>query len=102
MGEPTQYKFSLKEVAEALVRKQGIHEGIWGLLIEFGLAAGHTGPSKDEMYPTALVPVMKIGLHELKEETNFSVDAAKVNPQTESSEADQSGPSYKPVHIKAG
>jgi len=83
MAEATQYKFTLKEVAEALVKKQDIHEGLWQLGFEFGLAAAHTGPSKDEIYPTAFVPVMKAGLQEVKEETSLSVDAAKVNPLPE-------------------
>ena len=90
MAEPTQYKFSLKEVVEALVKKQGLHEGIWGLLIEFGFGAANTGPSKDDLFPTALVPVMKLGLQERKEEDNLSVDAAKVNPEVQSVSASPS------------
>ncbi len=102
MAEPSQYKFTLKEVAEALVKRQGIHQGIWGLLVEFGFAAANTGPSKEEVYPTALVPIVKLGLQELKEETNFSVDAAKVNPEIGHSKTDQSSHPESTSHIEEG
>lgn len=81
MAEVTSYMFSMKEIAEALVKKQGIHDGIWGISINFGLAGANTGPTADELYPTAMVPVMKIGIRQFEEEGPLAVDAGKVNPK---------------------
>jgi hypothetical protein len=86
MAEINQYVFSFKEIVEALIRKQGIHEGIWGIYVEFGLSAINAGPSPDQILPTALIPVQKIGIQRLPNESNIALDAAKVNPaQTPSS-----------------
>jgi hypothetical protein len=80
MAEPTQFVFSYKEVVESLLKTQQIHEGIWGLYIEFGIAAANVGPDKDSLKPAAIVPLMKIGLQKFEEENNLSVNAAVVNP----------------------
>jgi hypothetical protein len=80
MAEPTQIVFSYKEVAEALLKKENIHEGVWGLYIEFGIAAANVGPDKDSLKPAAIVPIVKIGLQKFEEENNLSVNAALVNP----------------------
>jgi hypothetical protein len=45
MAESTQIIFSHKEVVEALLKQHGIHEGIWGLFIRFGISATNIGPS---------------------------------------------------------
>ena len=46
MAEVKTYLFDYKEVAEALIKKLGIHEGLWGIYLEFGLVATniHPGP----------------------------------------------------------
>jgi hypothetical protein len=80
MAEPTQIVFSYKEVVECLVRKQDIHEGIWGLSVKFAISAANVGPTKEELRPAAIIPLMEIGLQKMEEENNLSVDAAKVNP----------------------
>jgi hypothetical protein len=80
MAEPTQIIFSYKEVVEALLKKENIHEGIWGMYIEFGISAANVGPDKDNLHPAAIVPVVKIGLQKFPEENNLSVNAALVNP----------------------
>jgi hypothetical protein len=81
MAEPERYAFSYKEIAEALVKKQRIHEGIWGIYIEFGIQAANAGPSDDELRPVAIIPVLKIGLQRFSKENNLAVDAARVNPK---------------------
>ena len=80
MAEPTQYKFSYKEVAELLVKEQGIHEGIWCVFFKFGINAANTSFNSGEFLPTAMVPVLEMGIQKTEKETNLSVDAAKVNP----------------------
>jgi hypothetical protein len=78
--EITQIAFTYKELVELLVRHQGLNKGIWGLFVEFGIGATNFGPNDEELLPTAVVPVVKIGLQRFPKVTNLSVDAAKVNP----------------------
>ena len=44
MPETKSIVFTYKEVVEALIRYNNIHEGLWDLYIEFGLAAANIGP----------------------------------------------------------
>ena len=81
MAEPIQIVFSYKEVAEALLKTQGIHEGIWGLYIKFGISAANVGPTPDALSPAAIVPILQIGLQKFDEENNLAVNAAMVNPK---------------------
>jgi hypothetical protein len=81
MAESTQIVFSYKEVAEALLKTQDIHEGFWGIFIKFGISAANVGPAQDSLMPAAIVPVLQIGLQKFDAENNLSVDAALVNPR---------------------
>ncbi len=84
MGEVDRYSYTYKELAECLVKKEGIHDGIWSLRIEFGLGAGNV-PNPDEKSPNssllaAIVPINKIGIQKVNEESPTSVNASQVNP----------------------
>lgn len=95
MAEVTTYQFSHKEVVEALIRQQDIHEGIWSLTVEYGLAVANTGPGPNDLNPTAILPLVKLGIAKSKELTNLSVDASVVNPvhkKTGSMQSEQSPP----------
>jgi hypothetical protein len=80
MAQPTQIIFSYKEAVEALVKKQGLHEGLWSLYIRFGLKATNLGENDNSLAPTAIIPLMEIGLQRTEKLNNLSVDAAIVNP----------------------
>jgi len=82
MAEVKTYIFDYKEVAEALIKKQGIHEGLWGIYMEFGIAGAniHLGPSADTVVPAAVVPVLKIGMQRFDKPNALTVDAAQINP----------------------
>lgn len=82
MAEVKICTFTFKEIVEALIKKENIHEGIWGVYVEFGIGAANVGqaPGQDVL-PAAIVPVMKIGIQRLEVENNLSVDASKVNPE---------------------
>lgn len=80
MAESKQIVFTYREVAESLVKRHGIHEGIWGLYIRFGIQGANIGPSEGEVHPAAIVPVLEIGLQKMDTENNIAVDAARVNP----------------------
>jgi hypothetical protein len=82
MPETNSITFTHKEVAEALIIKQDIHEGLWGIIIEFGIAGVNVGqgPGDPNMMPAAIVPVLKIGIQRFPSPNNMTVDAAEVNP----------------------
>ncbi len=84
MAEASQFMFSYKEVVEALVRKQGLHEGIWVLSVNLGMQATNVGPSESDLKPSAIVAIMGLGIQKADKESNLSVDAAKVNPKPKS------------------
>ncbi len=80
MSTPTQIGFTHKEVVEALLRHEGITEGIWGMIIKFGIKGANVGASDSDVMPSAIVPVLEIGLEKRDAENNLSVDAAKLSP----------------------
>lgn len=81
MAEVAQLTFTHKEVVTALLKQQGIHEGIWQLIVNFSLGAAFVGPNDGELNPAAVVPVSHIGIQKTDRVTNLSVDAAEVNPR---------------------
>jgi hypothetical protein len=84
MPEANQITYSFKELATLMVKEQGLQEGIWGVYVRFGISAANAGPSDSDLKPTALVPVVDIGLQRFEELNNLSVDAAQVNPPSSS------------------
>ncbi len=80
MAEATRYVFDHKEVVTALIKTQGLREGLWMLHLEFGLSATNIGPSDDNLVPAAIVGLIKIGLQRAEKPSNLSVDAGEVNP----------------------
>ena len=81
MPETPQIVFSYQEVVEALLKKQGIHDGIWGLFFRFGLGAANIGPTESQVNPAAIVSILEIGLQKFEKESNISFNAATLNPQ---------------------
>lgn len=77
MPETTQFIFTHKEVVQALLARQNITSGIWGLYLKFGIAATNIGPSPSDLNPAAIVPVLEIGLQRFEEVNNLSVDASR-------------------------
>lgn len=84
MPETIQITLSHRELAEMIVKDQNIHEGMWRLIVFFGIqGANFIPPGDNEAFPTAIVPVQKIGIQKVgseEKEDNLTVDAAKVNP----------------------
>ena len=80
MPEASLITYSFKELAELLVKDQDIHEGLWGIYARFAINAANVGASGTDLRPTALVPIVEIGLQRFDELNNLSVDAAEVNP----------------------
>jgi hypothetical protein len=80
MAEINQYSFSFKEVAEALIKQQGLHEGTWGIYAEFGIAAGNIKNAEGQTVPAAIIPIVKLGLQRFEADHPLAVNAAEVNP----------------------
>lgn len=80
MADATQFTFSHAEVVEALIKRQDLHEGLWGLYIELGLGAGNFGPDDKSLTPGAIISISRIGLIKVDQPNNLTVDAAVVNP----------------------
>lgn len=81
MSHVTQVLFQFPEVAVLLLRTQDIHEGHWGLYLEFGLQGTNMRmPPADDLYPAAITYVTKIGIQQFPEPNSMTVDAAEVNP----------------------
>jgi hypothetical protein len=77
---------SYQQLAEILVKAHAIHEGHWGAFLRFGLNVANVKTEYPEgtdlgPIPTAMVPLLEIGIQRHKEPTALSVDAAKVNPK---------------------
>jgi hypothetical protein len=83
MAEAQTYIFTFKEIAEALVKRQDLHEGLWTIYVEFGIGAGNisTGPNAETLVPAAVIPIVKMGIHRADQPTPLTVDAAEVNPK---------------------
>jgi hypothetical protein len=83
MPEVNQYVFTHKELVEMMVKKAGLHEGKWTLLVNFTYAALMGGPSPEQIIPTAIAGVHSMGLQRATPESPaaLTVDAAEVNPR---------------------
>jgi hypothetical protein len=90
MADVGQYVFQHREVVEALIKQQDLHEGLWGLVLQFGFGAMNIGqapiptdggPPTGDLNPAAVTVVTGIGLQRATERSNLVVDAAEVNPQ---------------------
>lgn len=88
MPEKEKKTFTHTELAKMLVTQAGIHDGHWGLFLEFGLGAANiplAGPDgKMSLKPAAVIPVNTIGIQKFDEPNPLTVDAAKVNPKATS------------------
>ena len=81
MAEADRIVFTYKEVAESLVKKHQISEGIWGLYIKFGIQGANVGPTPDNVRPTAIIPVLEIGLQKMDALSSIAVDASELSPK---------------------
>ena len=88
MPEINQYMFKHQEVLEALIKKAGLHEGKWQLVVNFGLAGINMGPTAAEIVPGAAVAITGIGLQRATPDSPVALtaDAAVVNPASTASQ----------------
>jgi hypothetical protein len=98
MPEVKSYTFDHNELAEILIKKLDIHEGLWGVYIEFGFSAANVGapPDAKTVTPAALSLVNKIGIQRFDAPNNLTVDAAQVNPAKRTKALKQNPPQRWP------
>jgi hypothetical protein len=80
MPEVGAYTFSYKEVVEALIKFQDLHEGHWQLNPGVKMSASNLGQTMNHLKPTIVISIDNFGLLKVEQETNMTVNAAKVNP----------------------
>lgn len=72
--------FSLRDLAEVLVRHQNIHSGTFEVSINFEIAVGAVGPSSNALLPGAMIGISGVGLVPALAAGPHTVDAAVINP----------------------
>lgn len=82
MNDTPQCMFSQKQVIEALLKLQGISEGKWTLVIQFGFGAVTAGPDEENLAPTAMVGVTGFGLKRADVTTKGTIVDASSFTQT--------------------
>lgn len=89
MPESKNYVFGYTELAELLVRKLDIHDGLWGLYVEFNFGAANINASPDakSLAPAAIAAIKAIGIQKFDTPNNLTVDASVVNPVATAAEA---------------
>jgi hypothetical protein len=82
MPEPTQYTFNHKEIVEMMIKKIGLHEGKWVLVVNFAFGAANGGVTPNEALPTAFAAIQFFGLQKAQSDSpaSLTVDAGEVNP----------------------
>jgi hypothetical protein len=81
MPEEKVITFSVKEIAERLVRERGIKSGHWGIFLKFGLGGANIGDGGVLMFPAAILTVQEIGIQQFPEPNPMTVDASQLAPQ---------------------
>lgn len=76
----THHPMEWQRVATALVKEQGLHEGLWRVFFKFDLRVANVNMG-EQLVPAAFLPVVAMGLMRVTELDPLTVDAAVVNPE---------------------
>jgi hypothetical protein len=89
MAEQSQLLYSYTELAEILVKQAGIHSGHWMVFMRFGIGGANVPIENrgNQFFPTAVVPVIELGIQKSPEPTPLTVDASVVNPKKKTRQA---------------
>jgi hypothetical protein len=71
---------SLQEVGVFLVKRFGLHQGLWDVTFEMQIGVGHFGQNPADVLPGSMTRISRVGLTPSASKTHLSVDAAEVNP----------------------
>jgi hypothetical protein len=75
---PTEYLVPNRELVEMLIRHFGKSEGHWALAVQFTMGAANSGPTDQEVFPTAIVAVTALGIFEVPSDFPGAVAAPSV------------------------
>lgn len=100
MPEASQIEYGVRELAEVLVREQGIAEGHWMLLIRFKFGAANLETGPREVGPAAIVGIESIGIQKTTP-NSISVDASQIRPRGEASKKAGSGAKGRRIRQKS-
>lgn len=81
MPNVSQYDFTLREVAVALIKTAGITEGKWSFGVNFGINIGNFGPTQDQSLPSIMAQIQSFNLAKAppdSEEGGTIIDASKL------------------------
>jgi hypothetical protein len=83
MPETKNYVFNYVELAKMMVKELDLHEGLWGIYVEFTLGAANvpTSPDNKTIAPAAIAAIKSLGIQRFDAPNNLTVDAAEVNPK---------------------
>lgn len=84
MARNSETTFELREIAAALFRFQGIHEGRWQLALDVSVSNAHVGPDDQGPLPGVLIVMRGLRLRRDDQAPDGSpqvFDAAKENPR---------------------
>lgn len=81
-----EHHFTYNEVVTALIKNQGLHEGIWMIGLKFAIGGANVKnpETKEGPVPAAIVPVVGISLIKKDSINPLALDAAVVNPRPKS------------------
>lgn len=93
MAEAKVISFNHREVTESLIKQANIREGKWQLLVEFSIIGANVPwppmpvpspmsppPTNQGLVPAAIIPIVRMGLQRVEQDTPMSVDASIINP----------------------
>lgn len=84
MANPSQYEFQFREVAGALMKAQGIHEGRWHIGLNIGINVANIGQKEDDVLPGAVLRINFLTLQRADQapaDAPLVYDAAIENPK---------------------
>ena len=86
MPEVNQFTYKYDEVVTLLIKKAGLHEGKWQLIMNFAMTGANIGSGPNDVVPAAIVGITNIGIQRATPESPAPLtdDAAVVNPASTS------------------
>jgi hypothetical protein len=70
----------ISEIGKLLIKHYGLSEGLFDILVEFGVGFGAVGPRPEEIVPGVMIGVSKIGLINVEQKGPSTLNAAEINP----------------------
>lgn len=78
------HRVTQRELLALLIRHFGVHEGTFGLSVDFKVAAvGAAGPTPDDTMPGIVFGISGVGIVPLDSQGSHTLDAAVCNPRPE-------------------